>query len=192
MRARFRESIRAGLGAGLASRAQAIGRDRDCDRLGQGRRGGPVRDRLGLAGQARLDLAADSVAICPELLEVAPDAVVLIVANPIDWSPRPGRREVCHTALNFARRFAGQARTRACPSLMAPEPVRAPAVPWIWYVGSWWVDLLLGLAAGLLLAWAALIVVLIITRPRGGPCQNSHNASELVFSELFRPLSDTR
>jgi uncharacterized membrane protein YkvA (DUF1232 family) len=34
--------------------------------------------------------------------------------------------------------------------------------------GSWWLDLLLGLAAGLLLAWAALIVVLIITRPRGG------------------------
>jgi uncharacterized membrane protein YkvA (DUF1232 family) len=34
--------------------------------------------------------------------------------------------------------------------------------------GSWWVDLLLGLAAGLLLAWAALIVVLMITRPRGG------------------------
>jgi len=24
------------------------------------------------------------------------------------------------------------------------------------------------------------------------PCQNSHNASELVISELVRPLSDTR
>ncbi len=34
--------------------------------------------------------------------------------------------------------------------------------------GSWWVDLLLGLAAGLLLAWAALIAALIIARPRGG------------------------
>jgi uncharacterized membrane protein YkvA (DUF1232 family) len=34
--------------------------------------------------------------------------------------------------------------------------------------GSWWVDLLLGLAAGLLLAWAALIVALIIARPRSG------------------------
>ena len=34
--------------------------------------------------------------------------------------------------------------------------------------GSWWVDLLLGLAAGLLLAWASLIVALIIARPRGG------------------------
>jgi L-lactate dehydrogenase len=40
------------------------------------------------AGQTRLDLAAGSVAICrdllPALLEVAPDAVVLIVINPVD------------------------------------------------------------------------------------------------------------
>jgi len=34
--------------------------------------------------------------------------------------------------------------------------------------GSWWQDLLLGLAAGLLLAWVALIAVLVIVRPRGG------------------------
>lgn len=34
--------------------------------------------------------------------------------------------------------------------------------------GSWWPDLLLGVAAGLVLAWAALIAVLVITRPRGG------------------------
>jgi uncharacterized membrane protein YkvA (DUF1232 family) len=34
--------------------------------------------------------------------------------------------------------------------------------------GSWWLDLLLGLAAGLLLVWVALIVVLVIARPRGG------------------------
>ena len=34
--------------------------------------------------------------------------------------------------------------------------------------GSWWLDMLLALAAGLLLAWAALVVVLIIMRPRGG------------------------
>jgi hypothetical protein len=26
-------------------------------------------------------------------------------------------------------------KDRACPSLLAPEPVRAPAVLWIWYVG---------------------------------------------------------
>ncbi|MBO0809727.1 MAG: DUF1232 domain-containing protein [Actinobacteria bacterium] len=34
--------------------------------------------------------------------------------------------------------------------------------------GPWWLDLLLGLAAGLLLAWAALVLTLIIARPRGG------------------------
>lgn len=34
--------------------------------------------------------------------------------------------------------------------------------------GSWWLDLLLGLAAGLVLAWLALVGVLIVTRPRGG------------------------
>ena len=33
---------------------------------------------------------------------------------------------------------------------------------------SWWVDLLIGLAAGLLLAWVTLIVALVIVRPRGG------------------------
>lgn len=33
---------------------------------------------------------------------------------------------------------------------------------------AWWQDLLLGLAAGLLLAWATLIAALLITRPRGG------------------------
>jgi L-lactate dehydrogenase len=39
-------------------------------------------------GQTRLDLAGESVAICrellPPLLEVAPDAVVLIITNPVD------------------------------------------------------------------------------------------------------------
>jgi uncharacterized membrane protein YkvA (DUF1232 family) len=34
--------------------------------------------------------------------------------------------------------------------------------------GSWWLDLLIGLAAGLLLAWMTLFVVLAIVRPRGG------------------------
>ena len=34
--------------------------------------------------------------------------------------------------------------------------------------GSWWQDLLFGIAAGLLLAWLALIVALVIVRPRGG------------------------
>src|SRR6266516_2023677 len=31
--------------------------------------------------------------------------------------------------------------------------------------GSWWWDLLLGIAAGLLLAWAALIAALVVMRP---------------------------
>lgn len=35
-------------------------------------------------------------------------------------------------------------------------------------MGSWWLDVLIGLAAGLLLAWAALVVALVIVRPRGG------------------------
>jgi uncharacterized membrane protein YkvA (DUF1232 family) len=39
--------------------------------------------------------------------------------------------------------------------------------------GSWWLDLLLGLAAGLLLAWVALVVVLIMARPRGGPVREA-------------------
>jgi hypothetical protein len=30
--------------------------------------------------------------------------------------------------------------------------------------GIWWVDLLLGVVAGLLLAWVALVVVLVIVR----------------------------
>lgn len=34
--------------------------------------------------------------------------------------------------------------------------------------GSWWWDLLLGLAAGALLAWVALVITLVIVRPRGG------------------------
>jgi uncharacterized membrane protein YkvA (DUF1232 family) len=34
--------------------------------------------------------------------------------------------------------------------------------------GSWWLDLLFGLAVGVLLAWVALIAALVIARPRGG------------------------
>jgi uncharacterized membrane protein YkvA (DUF1232 family) len=45
--------------------------------------------------------------------------------------------------------------------------------------GSWWQDLLLGVAAGLLLAWVALIAVLVIARPRGG-----------LFREALRLLPD--
>lgn len=34
--------------------------------------------------------------------------------------------------------------------------------------GTWWIDLLLGIAAALLLTWLALLAVLAIVRPRGG------------------------
>jgi uncharacterized membrane protein YkvA (DUF1232 family) len=34
--------------------------------------------------------------------------------------------------------------------------------------GAWWWDLLLAIAAGLLLAWVALIAALAVMRPRGG------------------------
>lgn len=34
--------------------------------------------------------------------------------------------------------------------------------------GSWWWDLLIGVAAALLVAWLVLVVVLMIVRPRGG------------------------
>ena len=35
-------------------------------------------------------------------------------------------------------------------------------------IGSFWWDLLLGMAAALLLAWLALVIGLVIARPRGG------------------------
>jgi hypothetical protein len=34
--------------------------------------------------------------------------------------------------------------------------------------GSFWWDLLLGIAAGALVVWLELVVVLVIARPRGG------------------------
>jgi uncharacterized membrane protein YkvA (DUF1232 family) len=45
--------------------------------------------------------------------------------------------------------------------------------------GSWWVNLLVALAGGLLLAWLALIVVLLVVRPRGA-----------VLREALRILPD--
>jgi uncharacterized membrane protein YkvA (DUF1232 family) len=33
--------------------------------------------------------------------------------------------------------------------------------------GSWWIDLLLGVVAGLVLAWLVMFVALVIARPRG-------------------------
>jgi len=37
-----------------------------------------------------------------------------------------------------------------------------------WVTGSFWWDLLIGVAAALVVAWAALLVALVIVRPRGG------------------------
>jgi uncharacterized membrane protein YkvA (DUF1232 family) len=50
--------------------------------------------------------------------------------------------------------------------------------------GSWWLDLLLGLAAGLVLAWLALIVALVIARPRGGLLRKALR----LLSDLLRLL----
>ena len=37
-----------------------------------------------------------------------------------------------------------------------------------WVTGSFWWDLLIGVATALVVAWAALLVTLVIVRPRGG------------------------
>ena len=55
----------------------------------------------------------------------------------------------------------------------APEPAPAGGMPGLRVVGpamtgSFWWDLLLGMAAALLLAWLALVIGLVIARPRGG------------------------
>ncbi|WP_039798885.1 YkvA family protein [Nocardia araoensis] len=46
--------------------------------------------------------------------------------------------------------------------------------------GSFWWDLLIGVAAALLLAWLALVVALVVVRPRGG-----------MLREALRILPDT-
>jgi uncharacterized membrane protein YkvA (DUF1232 family) len=52
-------------------------------------------------------------------------------------------------------------------------------------MGSWWWDLLIGVVAGLLLAWVALIVVLMIVRPRGGLLREALR----LLPDLLRLLS---
>lgn len=51
-------------------------------------------------------------------------------------------------------------------------------------MGSWWLDSLIGLASALVLAWLALIVTLIIARPRGGLLRESLR----VLPDLLRLL----
>ena len=56
--------------------------------------------------------------------------------------------------------------------------------------GSWWLDLLLGIAAGLLLAWAALIAALAIARPRGGMARGALRLLPDVLGLLPRLVAD--
>lgn len=51
-------------------------------------------------------------------------------------------------------------------------------------MGSWWLDSLIGLASALVLAWLALVVTLIIARPRGGLLRESLR----VLPDLLRLL----
>lgn len=55
---------------------------------------------------------------------------------------------------------------------------------------SWWWDLLIGLAVGLLLAWVALIVALIIVRPRGGRLREAMRLLPDVLRLLPRMAAD--
>ena len=55
---------------------------------------------------------------------------------------------------------------------------------------SWWWDLLIGLAAGLLLAWVTLIVALIIVRPRGGRLREAMRLVPDVLRLLPRLAAD--
>jgi uncharacterized membrane protein YkvA (DUF1232 family) len=58
--------------------------------------------------------------------------------------------------------------------------------------GSWWLDLLLGVAAGLLLAWLALIAVLVIARPRGGLLREALRLLPDLLRLLPRLAADRR
>ena len=55
--------------------------------------------------------------------------------------------------------------------------------------GSWW-DLLLGVAAALLLAWIALVIVLVIGRPRGGMLREALRLLPDVIRLLHRLAAD--
>ena len=54
--------------------------------------------------------------------------------------------------------------------------------------GTWWTDLLIALACGLLLAWLALITVLITARPRGGMLREALR----ILPDLLRLLPGVR
>lgn len=56
--------------------------------------------------------------------------------------------------------------------------------------GSWWCDLLVALAGGLLLAWLALIVVVMMVRPRGGLLREALRMLPDLLRLLSRLASD--
>ncbi|SRR6266487_1091955 len=58
--------------------------------------------------------------------------------------------------------------------------------------GSWWWDLLAGVAAGLLLAWVVLIAALVIVRPRGGLLREALRLLPDVLRLLPRLAADRR
>lgn len=58
--------------------------------------------------------------------------------------------------------------------------------------GSFWWDLLLGVAAALLLAWLALIAALLIARPRGGQLREALRVLPDVLRLLRRLAADRR
>jgi uncharacterized membrane protein YkvA (DUF1232 family) len=55
---------------------------------------------------------------------------------------------------------------------------------------SWWVDLLVSVAAGLLLAWITLAVTLVIVRPRGGLLREALRLLPDVLRLLRRLAAD--
>jgi uncharacterized membrane protein YkvA (DUF1232 family) len=57
--------------------------------------------------------------------------------------------------------------------------------------GLWWADLLLGVAAALLLAWVALVIALVIARPRGGLLREALRVLPDVLRLLRRLAADT-
>jgi uncharacterized membrane protein YkvA (DUF1232 family) len=57
--------------------------------------------------------------------------------------------------------------------------------------GAWWADLLISIGAALLLAWLALLAVLVIARPRGGLLREAVRILPDVL-RLIRRLTDDR
>jgi uncharacterized membrane protein YkvA (DUF1232 family) len=56
--------------------------------------------------------------------------------------------------------------------------------------GLWWLDLLIGVTAGLSLAWLALIIALVIVRPRGGLLRESLRLLPDVLRLIRRLAAD--